>query len=238
MVYGGTIRPGFAQGKSRDIISAFQSYGEYIAGVITDEQRLDIVKHSCRARARAAGCTPRTRWRRRSKRWACRCRTARRTRLKISVEGGRMPPRGRGGEAAPRARSQVRATSSTKKKSFENALVMVMAGRRDSTNAVLHLISRLARAASRAAGARRLPARERFASRWLAVSETERHLRAGGSAFGRRHACAMMRVPARARVPARRVHDRHRQVRSRRTSPTCRRSRRVHAGDPSDRIGR
>src|SRR5215204_3298660 len=47
MVYGGTIRAGFAQGKPRDIISAFQSYGEYLAGTITDEQRLDIVKHSC-----------------------------------------------------------------------------------------------------------------------------------------------------------------------------------------------
>ena len=47
MVYGGTIRAGHALGKPRDIISAFQSYGEYLAGVITDEQRLDIVKHSC-----------------------------------------------------------------------------------------------------------------------------------------------------------------------------------------------
>jgi dihydroxy-acid dehydratase len=47
MVYGGTIRPGFAQGKPRDIISAFQAYGEYVAGVITDEQRLDIVRHAC-----------------------------------------------------------------------------------------------------------------------------------------------------------------------------------------------
>ena len=47
MVYGGTIKPGFAQGKPRDVISAFQSYGEYIAGVITDEQRLDIVTHAC-----------------------------------------------------------------------------------------------------------------------------------------------------------------------------------------------
>ena len=39
MVYGGTIRAGHALGKPRDIISAFQSYGEYLAGVITDEQR-------------------------------------------------------------------------------------------------------------------------------------------------------------------------------------------------------
>src|ERR671911_431557 len=47
MVYGGTIRAGNALGKPRDIISAFQSYGEYLAGVITDEQRVDIVRHSC-----------------------------------------------------------------------------------------------------------------------------------------------------------------------------------------------
>jgi dihydroxy-acid dehydratase len=47
MVYGGTIKPGFAQGKPRDVISAFQSYGEYLAGAITDNQRLDIVMHAC-----------------------------------------------------------------------------------------------------------------------------------------------------------------------------------------------
>src|SRR5438093_11392962 len=47
MVYGGTIRAGFAQGKPRDVISAFQSYGEYLAGTITDQQRLDIVTHAC-----------------------------------------------------------------------------------------------------------------------------------------------------------------------------------------------
>src|SRR6185437_9392337 len=47
MVYGGTIRAGHALGKPRDIISAFQSYGEYLAGVITDDQRKDIVRHAC-----------------------------------------------------------------------------------------------------------------------------------------------------------------------------------------------
>ena len=38
MVYGGTIRAGFALGQPRDIVSAFQSYGEFLAGSITDEQ--------------------------------------------------------------------------------------------------------------------------------------------------------------------------------------------------------
>ncbi|CAG8575535.1 8860_t:CDS:10 [Diversispora eburnea] len=49
MVYGGTIRPGQSrcgQG-SLDVVSAFQSYGSYIAGAINEEQRLDIVKNSC-----------------------------------------------------------------------------------------------------------------------------------------------------------------------------------------------
>ena len=56
MVYGGTIKPGCTtfqneahpeQETSRDIVSAFQSYGEYLAGTITEEQRKTIVKNSC-----------------------------------------------------------------------------------------------------------------------------------------------------------------------------------------------
>jgi len=48
MVYGGTIKPGCsASKKTLDIVSAFQSYGEYIAGRISEEERADIVRHSC-----------------------------------------------------------------------------------------------------------------------------------------------------------------------------------------------
>lgn len=52
MVYGGTIRAGRSTcvgggGAPLDIVSAFQSYGQYIAGEITEEQRQDIVKNSC-----------------------------------------------------------------------------------------------------------------------------------------------------------------------------------------------
>jgi len=47
MVYGGTIRPGRARGKSIDIVSAFQSYGEYIADVIDEDSRQDIVRNAC-----------------------------------------------------------------------------------------------------------------------------------------------------------------------------------------------
>jgi dihydroxy-acid dehydratase len=48
MVYGGTIRPGRGRtGAPLDIVSAFQSYGEWIAGRIDEETRCDIVRHAC-----------------------------------------------------------------------------------------------------------------------------------------------------------------------------------------------
>ncbi|MCA8996098.1 MAG: dihydroxy-acid dehydratase, partial [Planctomycetaceae bacterium] len=48
MIYGGTIKPGCGlQGEKLDIVSAFQSYGEYLSGRITEEERKEIVKRSC-----------------------------------------------------------------------------------------------------------------------------------------------------------------------------------------------
>ncbi|MGD9311116.1 MAG: dihydroxy-acid dehydratase, partial [Desulfosarcina sp.] len=47
MVYGGTIRAGTLDGDKLDIVSAFQSYGEYMSGAIDEKRRLAIVKHSC-----------------------------------------------------------------------------------------------------------------------------------------------------------------------------------------------
>ena len=47
MVYGGTIKPGHYQDQTLDIVSAFQSYGEFIAGKIDEETRHNIVNHSC-----------------------------------------------------------------------------------------------------------------------------------------------------------------------------------------------
>jgi dihydroxy-acid dehydratase len=48
MVYGGTIRAGCTkEDKKLDIVNAFQSYGEYITGAITEERRQSIVRHSC-----------------------------------------------------------------------------------------------------------------------------------------------------------------------------------------------
>jgi dihydroxy-acid dehydratase len=47
MIYGGTIRAGIRDGKKLDIISAFQSYGEYLGGSIDDRQRQEIVRYAC-----------------------------------------------------------------------------------------------------------------------------------------------------------------------------------------------
>ncbi len=47
MIYGGTIRAGHLNGEKLDIVSAFQSYGQFIAHSIDDHQRQAIVRHAC-----------------------------------------------------------------------------------------------------------------------------------------------------------------------------------------------
>lgn len=47
MVYGGTIRPGNYAGQKLDLVSAFQSYGEFLSGRIDEATRREIVKRAC-----------------------------------------------------------------------------------------------------------------------------------------------------------------------------------------------
>ena len=47
MVYGGTIKPGHCGSRTLDVVSAFQSYGEYISGAIDEQTRQTIVRNSC-----------------------------------------------------------------------------------------------------------------------------------------------------------------------------------------------
>ncbi|CCF56696.1 hypothetical protein KAFR_0B04000 [Kazachstania africana CBS 2517] len=53
MVYGGTILPGHPTCGSKnipeniDVVSAFQSYGQYISKNFTEQERKDVVEHSC-----------------------------------------------------------------------------------------------------------------------------------------------------------------------------------------------
>src|SRR5689334_13928340 len=138
MVYGGTIKPGHAQGQVRDIISAFQSYGEYLAGVITDDQRLDIVMHACPGAGACGGMY-----------------TANTMATAIEALGLSLPYSSSTPAEDPGKRDEchragiaiqallekdLKPRDIVTKKSFENALVMVMAVG-GSTNAVLHLIA-------------------------------------------------------------------------------------------------
>ena len=138
MVYGGTIRAGKALGKPRDIISAFQSYGEFLAGAITDEQRLEIVRHSCPGAGACGGMY-----------------TANTMAVAIEALGLSLPfssslPADDPGKAEEcrRAGTAIRTLLERDlkpldiltRKSFENALVIIMAVG-GSTNAVLHLIA-------------------------------------------------------------------------------------------------
>src|SRR3954451_14575051 len=144
MVYGGTIRAGHALGKPRDIISAFQSYGEYIAGVITDEQRLEIVRHSCPG---AGAC--------------CGMYTANTMAVAIEALGLSLPYSSSTPAEDPAKADECRRAGAAvyslldqdlkpldilTRKAFENALTMIMAVG-GSTNAVLHLLA-IAKAAA------------------------------------------------------------------------------------------
>ncbi len=47
MIYGGTIRAGHWDGRPLDVVSAFQSYGEFIAHKIDERARQAIVRNAC-----------------------------------------------------------------------------------------------------------------------------------------------------------------------------------------------
>ncbi len=57
MIYGGTIRGGKqpSTGKTLDVVSAFQSYGEFLYDRISEEERLEILQHSCPGQGACGG---------------------------------------------------------------------------------------------------------------------------------------------------------------------------------------
>jgi dihydroxy-acid dehydratase len=138
MVYGGTIRAGFALGKPRDIASALESYGQYLAGVITDEQRATIVRHACPGAGACGGMY-----------------TANTMAVAIEALGLSLPYssslpadesakddecRRAGAAIRTLLERDLKPLDILTKDAFENAMVMVMAVG-GSTNAVLHLLA-------------------------------------------------------------------------------------------------
>ncbi|HUG92512.1 MAG TPA: dihydroxy-acid dehydratase [Planctomycetaceae bacterium] len=138
MVYGGTIRAGCLDSKKLDIVSAFQSYGEYISGGIDDGTRREIVKRSCPGAGACGGMY-----------------TANTMASAIEALGMSLPYSASTPAEDPgkldecfRAGAAVRLllerdlkpTDIMTRRAFENAMVVVMA-LGGSTNAVLHLIA-------------------------------------------------------------------------------------------------
>ncbi len=143
MIYGGTIRAGRLDDLKLDIVSAFQSYGEYLAGDIDDDRRRAIVKNACPGAGACGGMY-----------------TANTMASAIEAMGMSLPySASRPAEASEKTDECRRAGAAIRRlleadikpkdimtrKAFENALVVVtvLGG---STNAVLHLIA-MARAA-------------------------------------------------------------------------------------------
>ncbi len=138
MLYGGTIKPGHAGSQVVDIVSAFQSYGQYLAKAITDEERQEIVNNACPGAGACGGMY-----------------TANTMASAIEAMGMSLPY----SSSAPATTDQkqneclsvgaairnllerdLRPRDIMTRDAFENAMVMVSA-LGGSTNAVLHLIA-------------------------------------------------------------------------------------------------
>ena len=138
MVYGGTIKPGFRNGEKLDIVSAFQCYGQFIAGQISDDERQEIVEKSCPGAGACGGMY-----------------TANTMATAIEALGMSLPYSARApaedqqkkdecrlaGEAMLELlKKDIKPRDIMTRAAFENAMVTVMA-LGGSTNAVLHLIA-------------------------------------------------------------------------------------------------
>ena len=141
MVYGGTIKPGCAATQDNadiDIISAFQSYGQFITGEISEEQRFDIIRHACPGGGACGGMY-----------------TANTMATAIEVMGMTLPGSSSnpaeskakqleclaaGGAIKKLLTEDIRPSDILTREAFENAMIVVnITG--GSTNAVLHLIA-------------------------------------------------------------------------------------------------
>jgi len=138
MIYGGTIRAGHLEGAKLDIVSAFQSYGEYLAGTIDEDRRRAIVKHSCPGAGACGGMY-----------------TANTMASAIEAMGMSLPySASRPAESDGKLEECIQAGAAIRRllekdikpgdiltrKAFENAMV-VIAALGGSTNAVLHMIA-------------------------------------------------------------------------------------------------
>lgn len=141
MVYGGTISAGCGKeprNNKLDIVSAFQAYGQFLTGEITEEERFDIIRHACPGSGACGGMY-----------------TANTLASVIEVMGMTLP----GSSSNPATskakqlecqavgpairnmlKEDIKPSDILTRQAFENAMILVnITG--GSTNAVLHLIA-------------------------------------------------------------------------------------------------
>lgn len=138
MIYGGTIKPGHVGHRTLDIVSAFQSYGEFISGKIDDQTREEIVQNSCPGPGACGGM------------YTANTMASAIEALGMSlpyssstpaVDPGKLEECIQAGAYIRRLLEQdIKPRDIMTREAFENAMVMVMA-LGGSTNAVLHLIA-------------------------------------------------------------------------------------------------
>mmetsp|Transcript_117896 Transcript_117896/g.186757 ORF Transcript_117896/g.186757 Transcript_117896/m.186757 type:complete len:613 (+) Transcript_117896:75-1913(+) len=139
MVYGGTIATGRScQGEVLDIVNAFESYGKFLAGSVTEEARSDVVEHACPGAGACGGMY-----------------TANTMATAIEAMGLSLPYSSSSPALSPEKREECKRVGPAikamleknlkpldivTKKSFENAIRVINATG-GSTNAVLHLLA-------------------------------------------------------------------------------------------------
>jgi dihydroxy-acid dehydratase len=138
MIYGGTIKPGFLEGEKLDIVSAFQCYGQFLAGSIDEAKRKEIVKLSCPGAGACGGMY-----------------TANTMASAIEAMGMSLPYSASipaedpakldecfqaGAAMLHLMQNDIKPRDIMTRAAFENAMVVIMAVG-GSTNAVLHLIA-------------------------------------------------------------------------------------------------
>jgi dihydroxy-acid dehydratase len=142
MVYGGTIKPGHRMhagvDEKLDIVSAFQCYGEYLAGTLDEAGRKEVVANSCPGAGACGGMY-----------------TANTMASAIEAMGMSLPYSSSIPAVDPAKKDECRRAGAAirvcleqdikprdimTRRAFENAMVVVMA-LGGSTNAVLHLIA-------------------------------------------------------------------------------------------------
>jgi len=138
MVYGGTIKPGHWKGEDLNIVSAFEALGKKIAGTITPEDFLGVVKNACPSAGACGGI------------YTANTMAAAIEALGMSLPYSSSNPalsedkqkecRDAGKAIKLLLERDIKPRDIMTRKAFENAIttIMVLGG---STNAVLHMIA-------------------------------------------------------------------------------------------------